>query len=60
VLIAHRLSTAMRAIASGGRRGRIVEIGSHAELVAAGGRYAEMYATWERQADLEGHRAITR
>jgi len=24
--------------------GRIVEIGSHAELVAAGGRYAEMYA----------------
>jgi ATP-binding cassette subfamily B protein len=61
VLIAHRLSTAMRAdrivVVD---EGRIVEIGSHAELVAAGGRYAEMYATWERQADLEGHRAITR
>jgi len=61
VLIAHRLSTAMRAdriVVDD--EGRIVEIGSHAELVAAGGRYAEMYATWERQADLEGHRAITR
>jgi len=61
VLIAHRLSTAMRAdrivVVD---EGRIVEIGSHAELVAAGGRYAEMYATWERQANLEGHRAITR
>jgi len=61
VLIAHRLSTAMRAdrivVVD---EGRIVEIGSHAELVAAGGRYAEMYATWERQADLEGNRAITR
>jgi ATP-binding cassette subfamily B protein len=47
VLIAHRLTTAMKAdriiVVDDGR---IVESGSHAELVAAGGRYAEMYATW--------------
>ncbi|MBW8826943.1 MAG: ABC transporter ATP-binding protein [Acidobacteria bacterium] len=47
VLVAHRLSTAMRAdrIAVVDH-GRIVEMGSHAELVALGGRYAEMYASW--------------
>ncbi len=56
ILIAHRLSTAMRA-----DRivvvdvGRIVEVGTHDELVAAGGRYAEMYATWVRQSELEEH-----
>ncbi len=47
ILIAHRLSTAMRAdriaVVDGGR---IVEVGGHAELVARGGRYAEMYETW--------------
>ena len=47
ILIAHRLSTAMRAdrivVIDDGR---IVESGSHAELVALGGRYAEMYDTW--------------
>lgn len=47
IIIAHRLSTAMRAdriavVADGG----IAEIGSHDELLAAGGRYAAMYATW--------------
>ncbi len=51
VLIAHRLSTAMRAdrivVVDGGR---IAEVGSHDELVARGGRYAEMYATWVSQA----------
>jgi ABC-type transport system involved in cytochrome bd biosynthesis fused ATPase/permease subunit len=26
--------------------GRILEDGSHADLVARGGRYAEMYAAW--------------
>jgi ATP-binding cassette subfamily B protein len=47
IIIAHRLSTAMRAdrIAVVDD-GRIVEIGSHDELVAKGGRYAEMYAAW--------------
>jgi ATP-binding cassette, subfamily B, bacterial len=56
VLIAHRLSTAMRAdrIAVVDD-GRIVEVGSHDELVARDGRYAEMYATWVRQADLSEH-----
>jgi ATP-binding cassette subfamily B protein len=54
VLIAHRLTTAMKAdrivVVDDGR---ILESGSHAELVAAGGRYAEMYATWT------SHSAVT-
>jgi ATP-binding cassette subfamily B protein len=53
VLIAHRLSTAMKAdrivVVD---EGRIVEVGHHDELVALGGRYAEMYETWERQAHI--------
>ena len=56
ILIAHRLSTAMRAdrivVVDDGR---IAEVGSHAELVAKGGRYAEMYDTWVRQSDAAGH-----
>ncbi|HEY7916874.1 MAG TPA: ABC transporter ATP-binding protein [Acidimicrobiales bacterium] len=52
ILIAHRLSTAMRAdrivVVD---RGRIVEVGPHAELVAAGGLYAAMYTTWVSQSD---------
>jgi ATP-binding cassette subfamily B protein len=47
ILIAHRLSTAERAdrivVID---KGRIVEVGSHADLVAAEGRYASMFATW--------------
>jgi ATP-binding cassette subfamily B protein len=54
VLIAHRLSTAMKAdrivVIEGGE---VVESGTHDELVAAEGRYAEMYATWVRQAEGE-------
>jgi len=52
ILIAHRLSTAMRAdrIAVVDE-GRIIEVGSHDDLVARGGRYAEMYETWVSQAD---------
>ncbi len=49
IIIAHRLATAMRAdrIAVIGD-GAILELGSHDELVALGGLYAEMYATWEQ------------
>jgi ATP-binding cassette subfamily B protein len=51
IIIAHRLATAMRAdrIAVV-HDGAIVELGSHAELVAAGGRYAELFATWSSTA----------
>jgi ATP-binding cassette subfamily B protein len=52
VLIAHRLSTAMKAdrivVVD---NGRIVETGSHAELVALNGRYGEMYEAWITQAE---------
>ncbi|HZQ84950.1 MAG TPA: ABC transporter ATP-binding protein [Acidimicrobiales bacterium] len=47
IVIAHRLSTSERAdrvavVDEGG----IVELGTHADLVAAGGRYADLYASW--------------
>ena len=47
ILIAHRLSTAMRAdrIAVVDD-GRIAEFGSHDELIARDGLYAQMYDTW--------------
>jgi len=50
VFIAHRLSTAERAdrvavVADG----HLAELGPHDELVARGGRYAAMYATWTGQ-----------
>ena len=56
VIIAHRLATARRAdrIAVVDA-GRIVEIGTHLELVASGGRYATMFEMWESHA--EGSRA---
>ena len=47
VVIAHRLSTAERADRIGVvDAGGLVELGTHDELVAAGGRYAALYATW--------------
>lgn len=49
VLIAHRLNTAMRAdrIAVVEDR-RLVEVGSHFELLAMDGRYAEMFRAWQQ------------
>jgi ATP-binding cassette, subfamily B, bacterial len=47
VVIAHRLSTAERAdmvgVVDGGE---LVELGTHEELVARGGAYSRLYATW--------------
>jgi ATP-binding cassette subfamily B protein len=55
IVIAHRLST----IRQSGRivvldQGRIVEQGSHDELIGAGGAYAALYANWAAQAVAAG------
>jgi ABC-type multidrug transport system fused ATPase/permease subunit len=47
VVIAHRLSTAERADMVGVvADGHLAELGTHDELVAAGGRYSALYETW--------------
>jgi ATP-binding cassette, subfamily B, bacterial len=47
VSVAHRLSTAEQAdLVLVFDAGRLVEQGSHDELVALGGRYAELYRSW--------------
>ncbi len=47
VVIAHRLTTAERAdLVAVVDDGRLVEMGTHADLVARGGRYAALHASW--------------
>ena len=47
IVIAHRLSTAERAdFVAVVQGGRLVELGTQAELVARGGAYAALYASW--------------
>jgi len=47
VVIAHRLTTAERAdLVAVVDEGRLVELGTHAELVAREGRYATLYSSW--------------
>ncbi len=51
ILIAHRLATAMRADrVAVVDDGRIVEHGTHAELLTLDGQYAAMVKTWQRHA----------
>jgi ATP-binding cassette, subfamily B, bacterial len=61
ILIAHRLATAMRAdrIAVV-HDGEIVELGSHDELVAMGGRYGAMYDTWLSHTGVDGRTPLPR
>ncbi len=50
IIIAHRLATAMKAdVIAVINDKRIVELGSHQELIQKNGYYAEMYSTWESQ-----------
>ena len=47
IVIAHRLSTAERADLVGVvADGRLQELGTHADLMARGGRYAALFSTW--------------
>lgn len=48
LVVAHRLSQAHRSdLILVLDHGRVVEAGSHDDLVAAGGRYADLWAAWE-------------
>ena len=56
IVVAHRLSQAVAA----GRvvvldRGRVVEVGTHAQLVAAGGRYAALWTAWSEPRRSPSH-----
>jgi ATP-binding cassette subfamily B protein len=51
VVVAHRLTTAARADRIGVVvDGRLAELGSHEELLALGGRYAGLFASWSATA----------
>jgi len=54
IVIAHRLTSLMQADEILFlERGRVVERGSHADLMAAGGRYRELYELQTRSSDVE-------
>jgi ABC-type multidrug transport system fused ATPase/permease subunit len=59
IVIAHRLSTVREAdLILVIEAGRVVERGTHADLLSAGGRYAELYQTQFEDSPLEeGHAA---
>ena len=47
VVIAHRLTTAERAdLVAVVDDGRLVEVGTHEELLRHGGHYAALYSSW--------------
>ncbi len=59
IIIAHRLSTvksADRIVVL--RKGQIIEEGNHAQLMRAGGHYAELYNTYFRHQSLEALQAF--
>jgi ATP-binding cassette subfamily B protein len=60
ILIAHRLPTARTAdwiafVADG----VVAEQGTHDELIAMGGRYARLWASFEAQSDMTGLRSAS-
>lgn len=55
IVIAHRLSTSQRCDrVVVVEAGRLVELGSHDELLAAGGTYSALFAAWERGLSATG------
>jgi ATP-binding cassette subfamily B protein len=55
IVIAHRLSTSERSDRVGVvDAGRLVELGTHDELVVANGPYADLYAAWQRGLSATG------